>query len=181
MILRVVLLALVFGLARLGGAEAVAPAGSSLAKVLSAEEFARAGLNKLTPDELAFLEAALARKQGAVAASEPAPAAKSKTVTKRPAAVEPAPSGFGAEQVAKVAPATDGDELHTRIEGTVQEFSGRAVFALANGQIWQQRIPQDVFLSKKLVNPEVTLIRTSVGYKMIIDAANVVVFVKRIQ
>jgi hypothetical protein len=185
MIRRAFLVVVVFGLAHLGAAEAGGPTPYSLAKTLSAEEFARAGLNKLTPDELAFLEAALARQHGqgaaTVAAPTPTSPAKAKAATKRPATGDAASSDFGAEQVSKTIPANDGGELHTRIEGTVQEFSGRAVFVLANGQVWQQRIPQDVFLSKKLVNPEVTLLRTSLGYKMIIDAANVVVYVKRVQ
>ncbi len=188
--------ALVLGLSRSHSAEPANPSSISLAKTLSPEEFARAGLNKLTPEELAFLDATLASKSlspVAVAATVPArastPASSAKRPAAQPASTPSAPlasapeatSDFGAEQISKVKPTSGPDELHTTIEGTVQEFSGRAVFVLANGQVWQQRTPQDVFLSKKLVNPAVTLIRTSLGYKMLIDAANVVVFVKRIQ
>jgi hypothetical protein len=67
------------------------------------------------------------------------------------------------------------------IEGTIESFSGRAVFVLDNGQIWQQRIPDTVYFSPKLENPEVIITRDIVGYKMLIVPANRIVFVKRIQ
>jgi hypothetical protein len=155
------------------------PAPRSLAQTLSAEEFSRSGLNKLTAEELAYLDAALARRQPP-SASNPAP--KSKTPEPRRSSPDAKAADFGAEQVAQAkAPAKDFSELHTQIEGTVQEFSGRAVFVMANGQIWQQRTPTDVYLPKKLVNPNVTLLRGAAGYKMVIDDANVVILVKRIQ
>ena len=83
--------------------------------------------------------------------------------------------------MAPAKPTSDGDKLHTTIEGAVQEFSGRAVFVLGNGQIWQLRTPTDVFLPKKLLDPAVTLIRGAFGYKLVIDAADIVLLVKRIQ
>lgn len=116
-----------------------------------------------------------------------APLAPATTMTASGAPTDARTAAFGAEQVlsskpkaAKDKEATP-DELHSRIEGTVQEFSGRAVFVLENGQIWQQRIPESVFLSKKYVNPEVIIQHGTGGYKMIIVPANRVVFVKRIQ
>ena len=101
--------------------------------------------------------------------------------TQRPPSREKIAVDFGAEQVAQAKPTTAGDELHTTIEGTVQEFSGRAVFVLGNGQIWQLRTPTDVFLPRKLINPAVTLIRGAFGYKRVIDAADLVLLVKRVQ
>ena len=100
--------------------------------------------------------------------------------TQRPPAQGKSTVEFGAEQIAQAKPTNDGDELHTTIEGTVQEFSGRAVFVLGNGQIWQLRTPADVFLPRKLVNPAVTLIRGAFGYKLVIDAADLVLLVKRV-
>ncbi|MCX6952746.1 MAG: hypothetical protein NTV51_11360 [Verrucomicrobia bacterium] len=175
MIRRALLLSLVFGSLSLGATPPSPAPKTTLAQTLSAEEFARAGLNKLTPDELAFLDAALARRASPTAATAPAKAEKARPSREKVAA------DFGAEQVAQKQPVADAGELHTHIEGTVQEFSGRAVFALGNGQIWQMRTPADIYLTKKLVNPEVTLLRGAGGYKMVIDAANVVVLVKRIQ
>lgn len=111
----------------------------------------------------------------------PRPPAAPAAIAQRGPAKEKIAAEFGAEQVAQAKPTNDGDELHTTIEGTVQEFSGRAVFVLGNGQIWQLRTPTDVFLPKKLVNPTVTLIRGAFGYKLVIDAADLVLLVKRVQ
>ena len=88
---------------------------------------------------------------------------------------------FGAEQLSRPKSDETPSELHSRIEGTIQEFSGRAVFVLENGQIWQQRIPQAYYFPHKLVNPEVIITKGLGGYKMAIVAADAVVFVKRIQ
>jgi hypothetical protein len=159
---------------------AIAKEFSSVEEQMSSRDFKAAGLDKLSPEELAFLESALVRQQPpALLPAKTPPAAT--TTSKRPLSREKVAADFGAEQVTQPTAADSGDTLHTHIEGTVQEFSGRAAFVLANGQIWQLRTPADVFLSKKLVNPEVTLIKGSLVYKMVIDAANVVVFVKRIQ
>lgn len=158
------------------------PAGaSSVTRALSPDEFARAGLNKLTAEELDFLEAVLARRQTPAPSSKAAPTAPPSAIAPRGPSKEKIAAAFGAEQVAPAKPTSDGDKLHTTIEGAVQEFSGRAVFVLGNGQIWQLRTPTDVFLPKKLLNPAVTLIRGAFGYKLVIDAADIVLFVKRIQ
>jgi hypothetical protein len=92
-----------------------------------------------------------------------------------------AAASFGAEQVAPVTKVVTEQELHAHIEGTIESFSGRAVFVLDNGQIWQQRIPDTVYFSPKLVNPEVIITRGFIGYKMLIVEANRIVFVKRVQ
>lgn len=152
------------------------PTPSSIIHTLTPEEFTKAGLNKLTPEELTFLEEVLARHQQDVAQATPVkPTEKIVQSTDRSAAA------FGAEQVIPVQRVVTQQELHAHIEGTVEGFSGRAVFVLDNGQIWQQRIPDTVFLTPKLVNPEVIITRGFVGYKMLIVKANRIVFVKRIQ
>jgi hypothetical protein len=154
---------------------ASAPAQSSFIRALTPDEFARAGLNKFTAEELSFLEAALAQHQrGIVQAAPGKPAEAIIQATDKSAAA------FGAEQVAEVKRLITEQELHARIEGTLESFLGRAVFVLDNGQIWQQRIPDTVYLTPKLVNPEV-ITRGFDGYKMFIMPANRFVFVKRIQ
>lgn len=177
-------------------ADETPPASSTLANTLTHEEFVRAGLQKLTPDELAALEAALIRHQQlpgpsmAVAVAAPAAAPTDNSTITYPApsapAAKPASSAektaaFGAEQIAKAKPLETDAELHSHIEGTLDGFSGRAVFVLGNGQIWQQRVAETVYFAKKLVNPEVVLTHTLGGYKMLIVPADRVVFVKRIQ
>jgi len=181
MLRGLLLLALLSGTGQLTRAESSGGGSLSVTRTLSPEEFARAGLNKLTAEELAFLDAALARRQPPARPSKAAPPAAPAAIAQRGPAKGKIAAEFGAEQVAQAKPANDGDELHTTIEGTVQEFSGRAVFVLGNGQIWQLRTPTDVFLPKKLVNPTVTLIRGAFGYKLVIDAADLVLLVKRVQ
>lgn len=168
------LLTSLFFLASVALAAPAAPASSI--RALTPEEFAKAGLNKLTTEELAFLEEALARhQQGATPAT---PMAPTETVIK---SNDKAAASFGAEQVAEVKRVVTEQELHAHIEGTIESFSGRAVFVLDNGQIWQQRIPDTVYFTPKLVNPEVIITRGFIGYKMLIVPANRIVFVKRIQ
>ena len=174
-------LALLSGTGQLTRAESAGGESLSVTRTLSPEEFARAGLNKLTAEELAFLDAALARRQPPGLPGRAAPTATPASIAQRGPSKAKIAVEFGAEQVAQAKPTNDGDELHTTIEGTVQEFSGRAVFVLGNGQIWQLRTPTDVFLPKKLVNPAVTLIRGAFGYKLVIDAADLVLLVKRVQ
>ena len=148
----------------------------SLIHALTPEEFAKAGLNKLTPEELTFLEQALASHQQVTA--QAAPVAPTEKVVK---STDKAAASFGAEQVTPATRVVTEQELHAHIEGTIESFSGRAVFVLDNGQIWQQRIPDTVYFSPALVNPEVIITRGFVGYKMVIVEANRIVFVKRIQ
>ena len=110
--------------------------------------------------------------------AQAAPVAPTETVIK---STDKAASSFGAEQVAPVQKVVTDQELHAHIEGTIESFSGRAVFVLDNGQIWQQRNPETVYFTPKLENPEVVITRGLIGYKMLIVEANRVVFVKRIQ
>ena len=149
---------------------------SSPIHALTPEEFARAGLNKLTPEELQFLDEALMHHQQPVVTEEPV-----KPEQKVVKSTEKAAASFGAEQVVEVKRVVTEQELHARIEGTIESFTGRAVFVLDNGQIWQQRMAETVYFTPKLVNPEVIITRGMIGYKMLIVPANRIVFVKRIQ
>jgi len=131
------------------------------------DEFAKAGLNKLTPEELTYLEEVLALHQqapGATSATAAAnqPAAPARRFVK---STDKAAAGFGAEQVTHVSQVATEQEMHAHIEGTIESFSGRAVFVLDNGQIWQQRIPDTVYFSPKLVNPRSLSLRASSAIK----------------
>lgn len=151
------------------------PAASVLRQILSPDEFSAAGLAKLTPEELSRLETALIQHQQLPAAQKKAqgPAEPTPTI---------AAADFGREQVTRERPVSDtGKELRARIDGSVQDISGRSLFLLDNGQIWQQRIPDQFHLPRKLVDPEVVITRGLVGYKMVIVGADLVLFVKRIQ
>ena len=148
------------------------PSQSALRQILSPEEFTAAGLDKLTPEELDRLAAALIQHNQLPAAGKQAG---------RPAEAPATAADFGAEQVIRQHPPGTGNELRAHIDGSVQDITGRTLFLLDNGQIWQQRIPDQFHLVRKLVNPEVVITRGLVGYKMTITGANIVLFVKRIQ
>ena len=168
--------------ARLMAAEPATP-GGTLARILKPEEFAEAGLHKLSAAELSSLEAAL-RRHGQLAAGKSTPAVRpTPAAPSAPAApaAKTATADFGSEQVAAAKPAELTEALHSRISGTLDGFSGRAVFLLENGQIWQQRNPETASFSRRLVNPEVVITRGAVGYQMLIVALDRVVFVKRVQ
>jgi hypothetical protein len=154
--------------ARVAAADSPPP---SLRTIFSPEEFAGAGLEKLSPAELVKLEAALAAHRAALGAAPPA-SGRSKAASN--------PREFGAEQIAKPAAET-GTEFHGRIEGTVSDLTGRSVFLLDNGQVWQQRIPDKIAVPRALVNPAVTITRGLGGYKMDVDGMTRTIFVKRIQ
>ncbi len=155
-----------------------APTDGLLSRLLTPEEFARAGLAKLSPAELSALEAALSTHSLPLAVKAVPPPAKP-----APAAVrQPAAPDLGAEQVATTAAAVDtAAEVRTNIEGTLEGYSGRAIFRLANGQIWQLRNSETASFATKLVNPEVVITRGFAGYKMLIVAADRIAYVKRLQ
>ena len=160
---------------------AAAPA-SSVTQILTPEEFAAAGLAKLSPEELAALSSAVSRHAAEFSAAL-APEASPRVAPAPGSSPAPAVNAakFGAEQIAPHNTSDTPSELRTRIEGTVQDITGRAVFALENGQVWQLRNTDNVHFPRKLVNPEVVISRGIAGYKMLIVPENYVLFVKRIQ
>jgi len=108
---------------------------NKLEEAMIAEQFRAAGLHRLTAEELAFLNQWLERHA-------------SDTST-----------DFGAEQLPLPQPgATEPTEERTAVVGLFEGWSGCTVFTLANGQVWQQRLPGK-YHYKKTENPPVVLIR----------------------
>jgi len=121
------------------------------------EEFAAAGLAKLSPDERARLDALVeAYKTGALAAArreaEAAAAARvaaEARATKAERAAEEAKAeakqtkkaeaGFLAKAKVMLTPGTEVEYLavESRIKGRFDGWEGRAIFTLENGQRWQ--------------------------------------------
>ena len=114
----------------LASATLVVQAAEGRLAQLPAEKFAAAGLHKLTPAELAQLETIVAE----FAASGP----KSAT------AVEPVktmgPAWLRALVTLQEAGERSGaeDVLESRLVGDYEGWSGRTLFRLENGQVWQQ-------------------------------------------
>jgi hypothetical protein len=119
----------------------VGAATPSLADVLTAEEFERAGLKKLTPEELAFLSARILSVPESAAARAPVDASAAAATVPAAAPALRGEAAFGQEQKiiedlhrAEVIP----KEIRSRIPGSFRGWSGKTVFRLENGQVWRQ-------------------------------------------
>jgi hypothetical protein len=113
-------------------------------KIMSSEEFKAAGLNKLTPDELAKLNAWL---QGYRQTTEQAAEKK------------------GAARAAR----TKLDVLVSRVDGTFNGLTGRTIIRLEDGTVWKQANAEDRFRAKNPDHPAAAVIHGVFGYKMQIE------------
>ncbi len=150
-----ILLALTAAVAAPGQAEEL------LEESLSAEDFQLAGLNKLSEDELAVLNALLGR--------EALP----------PEVVE---RNFGREQIKaerQAAAPDEGAAIASFIKGEFSGWSGKTVFALDNGQVWQQRVGGRY--RYRADSPAVTINKERFGYYLLINATGRKVGVKRVR
>lgn len=140
---------------------------SSLEERMSAAEFRAAGLDKLTPEELAKLNEWLRGKQAL------APAGSAYT----PAQPVEDRRGFYPDAVSD-----DGSPIYSSIVGPFTGWSKRGdKFTLANGQVWEA-IDSTTRLKVKLENPSVTLTPGMInGWFLQVDGYNTKVRVKRVR
>ncbi|HET7459902.1 MAG TPA: hypothetical protein VFJ82_01590 [Longimicrobium sp.] len=118
---------------------------------MTAAEFRASGLSKLTPAELAALNAWLSRfAQAVTQVSNGTPAA-----AETPAVIE------------------------TRIDGDFQGWEGETIFKLQNGQIWQQSTYAYKYSYK--YNPRVVIYRSGAGYRMQVDGVDGTIGVRRLR
>lgn len=143
--LGIAILLLLIGALRLAAADGVLPK-------LPAERYAKAGLHKLTAAELAELEQVIAEaKSGELEAAErkvaaaeaKARAAEAKAAAAPTTAAEPEKKGPGwLRALITLQDTSDQPEAAEAVEsslvGTYDGWTGRTVFKLENGQIWQQ-------------------------------------------
>jgi hypothetical protein len=142
-----------------------------IADLMSAEEFAAAGLHKLTPEERAALNSWL---YGHV-------------VVERREAVDAAlPKGaesFGLEQVASKVAAIFRDTpeiIESRIFGEFRGWDGKTVFRLENGQVWQQAAPGRFVIRTK--DPVILIRRGMLGsYLLKVEGYGTTVRVRRLE
>lgn len=115
-----------------------AAAAESYLKQLPPERFAAAGLNKLTPEELAQLEQVIAEHEhGAVKT------AVATTKAEAPKATESKVSGPGWLRALVTLQETQekpeaAEAIESRLVGDYAGWTGKSIFKLENGQIWQQ-------------------------------------------
>jgi hypothetical protein len=153
---------------------AVAMPAQDFTQTMNADERAAAGLEKLTPGELAKLRTAVERyKAGAVAVVEQqaeqkvaATEARAKQAEEkaaaaaqtRPASEKKGPSWLGALvtlQKAGSGPAEE-EELKARLDGELKSFSGKRRFRLDNGQVWEM-VEAGEYAGPVYQNPPVTI------------------------
>lgn len=143
----------------------------NLRELMSAEDFKAAGLEKLDPEELEFLQHWF---QG-FRQSETAKAVQASK-----------PSGddaFGIEHVpTRLAQIFSGapETVESRISGEFRGWSGRTIFRLDNGQVWQQAEPGKFFYTA--TNPNVSIRKGSFGsYLLRIEGKNSSIRVRRLE
>jgi hypothetical protein len=146
---------------------------SSLEEQMTGKEFIAAGLDKLSNEELAALNAWIRRHS---LATLDAPASVS------PAAAAPAQDdgdsrGFEAKKKGE----DDDRPINSRIAGLFTGWDGQTTFKLENGMIWAQA-DKDKFYTKDLQNPAVTIKKGMFGsWYLTVEGYNSKCKVRRIQ
>ena len=148
---------------------------SSLEERMSAQDFRESGLEKLSPGELAVLNAWIERS---VRLADPAVAA---------AAV---PQGQSTDGVAASPGDTDSqagfetsrrEEFSSRITGTFSGWKGDTQFVLDNGMVWEQA-EDDRSDHREIDNPVVTITPGAFNsWRLQVDGSNRTTLVKRIR
>jgi hypothetical protein len=129
---------------------------SSLEERMSAAEFAAAGLDKLSSEELARLNAWLAQNslQGSASAFE----------ARRGGAGEPSGSAFSA-----------------RLVGEFRGWNGSTRFELDNGQVWEVNDPGASLVTRVMSSPTVRISRGMLSaWFLKVEGYNAAVKVKRV-
>lgn len=156
--MRTLLFAALLTISAAGAALAQAP--STLEERMTGAEFKAAGLDKLSPDELAQLNAWLQRSGQAAAGY----AASSPRSDRR---------GFEKEG--------DHTDIVSRIVGEFRGWDGKTQFVLENGQVWVQ-IDSAMLAGVRLNNPTVT-IRSGMfdSWRLKVEGYNAFTAVRRIK
>ena len=112
---------------------------AAVEKLMSAEEFKNAGLQKLTAEELAALNAWLTKYTYALAS----------TLVQRETSVRPTSTP---------------EIVESYIDGDFEGWSGDTLFKLDNGQIWQQASYS--YMYHYSYHPKVLIFKSGATYKM---------------
>jgi hypothetical protein len=165
---------LIFGAAVLP-AQPEGAAATDLRRALSPEAFERAGLTKLSAEELAYLEARVRVRAQAGAAPDQVPM----PVAELPQGEE----AFGKDEEMQRAVTTlqrVPEEIRSRIRGEFKGWRGKTRFTLENGQVWEQT-GSGVF-ALIADSPAVTIRRGAFGtYFLKVDGYNSRTKVARVQ
>jgi type IV secretory pathway VirB10-like protein len=126
--------------------------GKVLQDSMTAEEFRAAGLEKLSADELANLNAWLQgyRQATETKAAEKATAETTKKVT---------------EEVTAQAHQRL-NRVESRVDGTVPHLTGHSTIKLEDGTVWRQANAEDRYSSPPIDHPKAVVTRGVFGWKM---------------
>lgn len=121
---------------------------SSLEEQMNGKEFTAAGLDKLTPEELAALNDWIRSRSVATLDAPKAVAAGAPAVV----------SGTGDDRGFEIQNMQDSDRtpITSRLVGQFKGWDGQTVFKLENGMIWEQA-DKDKFFIKAVENPMITI------------------------
>lgn len=142
---------------------------SSLEERMSARDFREAGLDKLSPEELARLNAWLAAN-GLAAPATAAPGAASTALPMQP------------EDRRGFRERLDTREINARVAGTFNGWAGITEITLDNGQVWRVNDPNSRLRTGPVESPRVTLRAGALGsWWMIVEGFNTRAPVERIR
>lgn len=157
--------------AAVGSAQTTFP---GLKAVLSAAEWKRAGLDRLTPDEIGVIDAALIRQQAGTNARMQEEIAKVRTTTPAAAPANPGlMSRFGL-------PLFDEGEWRTMppLRAKVTKWEGGNRFRLDNGQVWEGNEPITYDLPGKEIEIQA---RPHGQFALVVDGVNTTLRVMRLR
>lgn len=162
---------LLFFTASLASAQTTFP---GLKAVLSEAEWKRAGLDRLTPDQLGVIDAALIRHQAGVLARQQAELAKA-----APAAAPVAPANPGLMQRFGL-PLFDDTDWRSLppLRAKVTKWEGGNRFRLDNGQVWEGFEP----ITYELVGKEIEIQARPHGqFALVVEGVNTTLRVMRLR
>ncbi len=121
-------------------------AENDFSKTIRAEDFAAAGLGKLSAAEIQRLDALVRDHRAAAVESGAKEVVKSRDVAPAPLAK------------VKLAPGTQVEfaSVESRIVGEFRGWEGKTLFTLENGQRWQTT-GSDIYASPRIMNPAVKI------------------------
>jgi hypothetical protein len=122
------------------------PISDDIQQIMTPDEFKAAGLNKLSPDELARLNAWL---QGY------------RQITEQKAE----------KKATARADRTKMDVLVSRVDGTFDGLTGRTLIRLEDGTVWKQANAEDRYRAKNPDHPAAVVIHGVFGYKMQLEGS----------
>lgn len=139
--------------------------------LMSVNEYTKAGLDKLTKQQVDALNAWLAKYTHSLcpSASPNSPMVPSKATT------APAANNFG--QPPKEVNTTD--RIVSHIAGEFHGWTGQTRFRLTNGQIWVQAGPG--YYETNMKSPKVVIKKLLIGYILQVNGNGKEVFVRRIR